>query len=96
MKCHSKPMHPTQLDHLVHKSQQVAELSREAARVEVEAMFLSTRFRDTIREIVREEQLENRPNESRASMAFEIRFLRREIEALTKQLASINAGEVAE
>jgi hypothetical protein len=29
-------------------------------------------------------------------MAFEIRFLRREIEALTKQLASINAGEVAE
>jgi hypothetical protein len=88
-------MNPNQLDQLVHKSQQVAELAREAARVEVESLFLSSRFRDTLREIVRDEQLENRPQETRASMAFEIRFLRREIEALTKQLASIH-GEVAE
>jgi hypothetical protein len=80
-------MHPNQLDQLVHKSQQVAELAREAARVEVESLFLSSKFRDTLREIIRDEQLENRPQETRASMAFEIRFLRREIEALTKQLA---------
>ena len=83
-------MQAQQLDQLVHKSQAVAQLAREAARVEVEAMLLSTRFRDTLREIIRDEQTENRPNESRASMAFEIRFLRREIEALTKQLAAIN------
>lgn len=83
-------MQPQQLDQLVHKSQAVAQLAREAARVEVEAMFLSTRFRDTLREIIRDEQTENRPQESRGSMAFEIRFLRREIEALTKQLASIH------
>jgi hypothetical protein len=89
-------MQPQQLDQLVHKSQAVAQLAREAARVEVEAMLLSTRFRDTLREIIRDEATENRPNESRASMAFEIRFLRREIEALTKQLATINAGEVLE
>lgn len=89
-------MQPQQLDQLVHKSQAVAQLAREAARVEVEAMFLSSRFRDTLREIIRDEQTENRPGESRASMAFEIRFLRREIEALTKQLATINAGEVTE
>lgn len=87
-------MQPQQLDQLVHKSQAVAQLAREAARVEVEAMFLSTRFRDTLREIIRDEQTENQP--TRSSMAFEIRFLRREIEALTKQLASINSGEVTE
>lgn len=89
-------MQPQQLDQLVHKSQAVAQLARESARVEVEAMLLSSRFRDTLREIIRDEQTENRPQESRASMAFEIRFLRREIEALTKQLATINAGEVLE
>jgi hypothetical protein len=89
-------MQPQQLDQLVNKSQEVAQLAREAARVEVEAMLLSSRFRDTLREIIRDEQTENRPTESRASMAFEIRFLRREIEALTKQLASINSGEVLE
>lgn len=89
-------MQPQQLDQLVNKSQAVAQLAREAARVEVEAMLLSSRFRDTLREIIRDEQTENRPTESRASMAFEIRFLRREIEALTKQLASINSGEVLE
>lgn len=81
-------MQPQQLDQLVHKSQAVAQLAREAARVEVEAMFLSTRFRDTLREIIRDEQTENQS--TRSSMAFEIRFLRREIEALTKQLASIH------
>jgi hypothetical protein len=81
-------MQPQQLDQLVHKSQAVAQLAREAARVEVEAMFLSTRFRDTLREIIRDEQTENQP--TRSSMTFEIRFLRREIEALTKQLASIH------
>jgi hypothetical protein len=75
----------------------VAELAREAARVEVESLFLSSRFRDTLREIIRDEQLENRPQETRASMAFEIRFLRREIEALTKQLAAIaSTSEVIE
>jgi hypothetical protein len=89
-------MQPQQLDQLVHKAQSVAQLAREAARVEVEAMLLSSRFRDTLREIIRDESTENRPNESRASMAFEIRFLRREIEALTKQLAHIHAGEVLE
>lgn len=89
-------MQPQQLDQLVNKTQAVAQLAREAARVEVEAMLLSSRFRDTLREIVRDELTENRPTESRASMAFEIRFLRREIEALTKQLATINAGEVLE
>jgi hypothetical protein len=85
-------MHPTQLDHLVHKSQQVAELAREAARVELDLMLLSSRFRDVICEIVRDEQTENQP--TRASMAFEIRFLRREIEALTKQLSFMNKAEV--
>lgn len=82
-------MQPQQIDRLMERANQAVELAREAARIEVRAALYSAEFCDHIRSLIRDEQTENRPAETRASMAFEIRFLRREIESLTKQLAAI-------
>jgi hypothetical protein len=89
-------MQPQQIDRLMERANQAVELAREAARIEVRAALYSAEFCDHIRALIRDEQTENRPAESRQSMAFEIRFLRREIEALTKQLKTISTSEDVE
>ena len=66
------------------------------AMKEVRAVLDSAWFRTLVREIVRDEVIDELRDQGKSpdSLTFEIRFLRRELEALTKQLA--NAQEDGE
>lgn len=60
------------------------------AMKEVRAVLDSAWFRTLVREIVRDEVIDELRDQGKSpdSLTFEIRFLRRELEALTKQLAN--------
>jgi hypothetical protein len=62
------------------------------AMKEVRSVLESAWFRTLVREIVRDEVIDELRDQGKSpdSLTFEIRFLRRELEALTKQLASIH------
>lgn len=64
----------------------------EAIKTEVRAVMLSSEYRSQLREIVRDELTDELRDQGKHpdALAFEVRFLRRELEAMTKQLAAIN------
>ena len=84
-------MQPQQLDNLMRKAMEKID-----AMKEVRAVLDSAWFRTLVREIVRDEVIDELRDQGKSpdSLTFEIRFLRRELEALTKQLA--NAQEDGE
>ena len=65
------------------------------AMKEVRAVLDSAWFRTLVREIVRDEVIDELRDQGKSpdSLTFEIRFLRRELEALTKQLANAREDE---
>jgi len=81
-------MQPQQLDNLIRQAMSTVE----AIKTEVRAVMLSSEFQDQLREIVRDELADELRDQGKHpdALAFEIRFLRRELEAMTKQLAAIN------
>ena len=81
-------MQPQQLDNLIRQAMSTVE----AIKTEVRAAMLSSEFQDQLREIVRDELADELRDQGKHpdALAFEIRFLRRELEAMTKQLAAIN------
>jgi len=78
-------MQPQQLDNLMRKAMEKID-----AMKEVRAVLDSAWFRTLVREIVRDEVIDELRDQGKSpdSLTFEIRFLRRELEALTKQLAN--------
>lgn len=81
-------MQPQQLDNLIRQAMSTVE----AIKTEVRAVMLSSEYRTQLREIVRDELTDELRDQGKSpdALAFEIRFLRRELEAMTKQLAAIN------
>ena len=84
-------MQPQQLDNLIRQAMHTVE----AIKTEVGAVLLSSEFRDQLRAIVRDELTDELRDQGKNpdALAFELRFLRRELEALTKQLANTQEDE---
>lgn len=81
-------MQPQQLDQIIRQAMSTVE----AIKTEVRAVMLSSEYRSQLREIVRDELTDELRDQGKHpdALAFEVRFLRRELEAMTKQLAAIN------
>ena len=81
-------MQPQQLDNIIRQAMNTVE----AIKTEVRAVMLSSEYRTQLREIVRDELTDELRDQGKHpdALAFEVRFLRRELEAMTKQLAAIN------